>query len=172
MSCYETRRLNNNSLSGPFPVFLAKIPQLAFLKVWFSLFLTLCTSICFSVINMSWKLKLPFTLGNLMDAFFFQFTSCITQKICTWWVLTRLCGNVFRSLKLLWDYLICMLIHWHYLFLWLVQQNLTLRMKFITDSKKFNLLLLFTISIIVISLLVKKFSFSYVWFLWFKLSLI
>lgn len=32
----ETRRLNNNSLYGPFPVFLSKIPQLAFLWVWVS----------------------------------------------------------------------------------------------------------------------------------------
>ncbi|KAK6273094.1 hypothetical protein POUND7_010177 [Theobroma cacao] len=33
LSCNENRRLNNNSLSGPFPASLAKIPQLAFLDL-------------------------------------------------------------------------------------------------------------------------------------------
>ena len=53
------------------------------------------------IANFNLKLKLPFTLGNLMDAFFFPFTSCITQKICTWWVLRKLFDNIFRSSKLL-----------------------------------------------------------------------
>ena len=39
---------------------------------------------------------------------------------------------------------------------------MVLNISFIIDNKKFSLLLLFTTSIIVISLLVKKFSFSYV----------
>lgn len=49
LSCNASRRLNNNSLSGAFPVFLAKISELAFLWV-FSLYLWIL-SVCFIVLK-------------------------------------------------------------------------------------------------------------------------
>lgn len=60
LSCNENRRLNNNSLSGPFPVSLAKIPRLAFLWVWVY-FLSLLSFCLYFHVSLSWKLK------NLQD---------------------------------------------------------------------------------------------------------
>lgn len=48
-----TRRLNNNSLSGAFPVSLEKIPQLAFLWVWLFFF----PFLCFGAVWVSWELE-------------------------------------------------------------------------------------------------------------------